>query len=40
MSMGRLNPFAFMRRKREMPDPAGLDVARLLAAAKTVPGKG
>lgn len=33
----QLNPFAFMNRRRAMPNPAGLDVDRLLAAAQKSP---
>jgi hypothetical protein len=37
MSIARMNPFAFINRRREMPNPAGLDLGRLLAAAQTAP---
>jgi hypothetical protein len=37
MSLNRLNPFAYMGRRREMPmpNPAGLDVDRLLESVKS-----
>ena len=34
MSLHRLNPFNFMGRRREMPNPAGLDIDRLLESVK------
>ena len=37
MSLNRLNPFAYMGRRREMPNPAGLDVDRLLESVKSRP---
>lgn len=34
MSLHRLNPFNYMGRRREMPNPAGLDIDRLLESVK------
>lgn len=37
MSLASMNPFAFINRKAGMPNPGGLDLDRLLAAAQTAP---
>jgi|SRR5688572_22661084 len=37
MSLNRFNPFSSMARRREMPNPAGLDVDRLLETVKRPP---
>ncbi len=37
MALNNMNPFAFIHRRRAMPNPEGVDLARMLAAAQTTP---